>query len=275
LSGTSGAGGGGGAATVVEITNFANGQTAYFIAGGGGGGGGAARLVNSVTKNGNSIGTGGTLTTNLQLALSPGTSGDNYGPGDGGGCGGGGGGGGEGGRYVDPPETPEGVDTGGYQGCLAYGTLIAMFDGTLKPVEQLIVGDIVKSLAIQGLSQDETTHWDWNSLDWQVSESMATVKQVKLGLWYRYCDINEGFLKLTNDHRLLVRRDGTYSFIPAGLINVGDSLYHITGEWIEVFSHKRINENLQVVDFDVEDEDVYFANGVLSHNFPDGSPSTK
>ena len=164
----------------------------------------------------------------------------------------------------DPPDTGGG---GTYDSCLAYGTMIAMADGTYKPVEELVVGDVVKSLHIDSLDQDESTHQNWTVSTWNVEPATAIVKSAKSGSWYRYCDINEGFLLLTNDHELLIQRDGEYRFMAAAGIRVGDSLYGIDGEWIPVFSHKRVYNILNFVSIDVEDEDVYFANGILSHNF--------
>jgi hypothetical protein len=164
----------------------------------------------------------------------------------------------------DPPDTGGGWDFN--NSCLAFGTLIAMADGTSKPVEQLAVGDVVKSLDIEGLDQDETWHHNWSSTEWAVTDATAVVKAVKSSPWYRYCDINEGFLLLTNDHKLLIKRNDEYSFKPAAAMAVGDYLYGSDGQWVRVFSHKRVYDILNFVDIDVEESDVYFANGVLSHN---------
>lgn len=171
----------------------------------------------------------------------------------------------------DPPDTGGGWDS---NSCLAFGTLITMADGTSKPVEQLAVGDVVKSLDIEGLDQDETWHHNWSSNEWAVTDATAVVKAVKSSPWYRYCDINEGFLLLTNDHKLLIKRNDEYSFKPAAAMAVGDYLYGLDGQWIRIFSHKRVYDILNFVDIDVEESDVYFANGVLSHNDDgDGDPS--
>lgn len=94
-TGQSGQGGSGGGSTVVQIESLNGGQ--LLVAGGGGGGGGAARFVaNAALRDGNSIGTGGTLSTTITVGSA--TAGDSP-TGDAGGCGGGGGFGGQGGQY--------------------------------------------------------------------------------------------------------------------------------------------------------------------------------
>lgn len=269
-SGASGAGGAGGGSSAVRIFDPSTSVDAYFIAGGGGGGGGAGRFTDPATKNGNTKNISDpVLTTNLSLMSIFGDPGDNYGSGDGGGCGGGGGSYGPRGVYEDPPPDPGGG--GGNDPCLAYGTMIAMADGTFKPVEELVVGDLVKSLHIESLGQDENSHINWNSTTFNVEPAIARVKSILLGSWYRYCDINDGFLLLTNDHELLIQRNGEYRFIPAADIQVGDSLYNVEGQWISVYKHEKVQNTLNFVSIDVEDEDTYFANGILTHNF-DGDP---
>ena len=51
---------------------------------------------------------------------------------------------------------------------------------------------------------------------------------------------------------------------------VGDSFIGPDGNPIEITSIKHVNEKAWVVDIDVEDNDFYFADGILVHNFKYG-----
>ena len=170
-----------------------------------------------------------------------------------------------------PPAPPsggggEGGGGGGGGGCLAYGTPILMQDGIVKNIEDLQVGDMIKSIIIEDLSTEENAWKDYSTSLFSCSPTVVTVTGVRLDTFHSYYNINNNLLKITYEHPLLVRRNSEYRFIQSIELVTGDFIYHETNGWIQVTSIEFINESLQTVSIDTEFEDVYFANGILVHN---------
>ena len=80
-------------------------------------------------------------------------------------------------------------------------------------------------------------------------------------------DINSGSLLITQDHRQLVKRSGSWVSKKGEDLLVGDYLYHINGSEVEITDLYIDNENwYQVVLVDTEPHDVFFVNGFVTHN---------
>lgn len=89
-------------------------------------------------------------------------------------------------------------------GCLTEGTMIQMGDGSLKAVENISVGDFVKTLS----GQNEVTHvWDHVTLDEGEPECVEV-------------EMEDGFKVVCSwNHPFLVQKlDGTRSYVPANQV---------------------------------------------------------
>jgi len=171
---------------------------------------------------------------------------------------------GGGGSPSPPPSPPSG---GGGGGCLAYGTPILMHDNTIKNMEDLQIGDMIKSITIEDLSTEENAWKDYSTNLFSCIPTIVTVTDIRLDTFHSYYNINNNLLKITYEHPLLVRRGSEYKFVRTIDLVTGDFIYHTTNGWIQVTSKEFINEPIQTVSVDTEFEDVYFANGILVHNF--------
>ena len=167
-------------------------------------------------------------------------------------------------------------------GCFAYGTQILMSDGTTKNIEEMVVGDVVKSMSIPDMPIVEGEDDDWNTYkdfttNSLVSSSLstATVKRVR---WFSYDDYykitlgNGDILKVTYHHPLFVQRDGVYQWTKVNHTELSSSL-KTTDLLVDkdkntqtISSIDYVNEILDVATIDVEDLDVYFANNYLAYN---------
>lgn len=167
-------------------------------------------------------------------------------------------------------------------GCFAYGTQILMSDGTTKNIEEMVVGDVVKSMSIPDMPIVEGEDDDWNTYkdfttNSLVSSSLstATVKRVR---WFSYDDYykitlgNGDILKATYHHPLFIQRDGLYQWTKVNHTELSSSL-KTTDLLVDkdkntqtISSIDYVNEILDVATIDVEDLDVYFANNYLAHN---------
>lgn len=169
------------------------------------------------------------------------------------------------------PGTGGGTGGTGGGGCLVYGTLITLADGTTKPIEDLEIGEILKTVAIEGLdSADENAWKTFTTSSFNSTESSATVVGIQKAQFSYYILVNDS-LKITAEHPMLIQRNGQYSFLRANDVVVGDSLLNENGQWIEITSKVRVDETVNVVNINVESQDTYFASGFLIHNLIDPS----
>lgn len=80
-------------------------------------------------------------------------------------------------------------------------------------------------------------------------------------------DINNGLLKSSADHMHIVKRDGQWRAVFAYQVKVGDYLYHVTDGEIEITSVVYDTTTVYTIyRLNIEPNDVFFANGILTHN---------
>ena len=161
-------------------------------------------------------------------------------------------------------------DVGG-GGCFAIGTKITMADGSLKKIEDLQIGDEIRTFDIPG-APDSDKYEDWLADDiWSTDSTddftitTTKVTHLKVGPYPVYYKINNKY-RVTHEHLLFVNREGTYSFKEVKRLRVGDKFITETREEIDIFDIQLIRETLVTVELDVEANDFYFADGILAHN---------
>lgn len=177
------------------------------------------------------------------------------------------------------PPNPPGPPSGGPSGCHLAGTMIEMADGTFKAIENIEIGDSVRSIALGGLSQEEEAWRTWFTpiADFSTSDATATVLSINQRTFNAYRSINNDLLKITYEHPLLSKKDDIVAYRQVQHLEVGDSLWYKNAqnnmEWLEITSMTVEQlENQAIFDtwtIDVENEDGYFANGVVAHNVVD------
>ncbi len=160
-----------------------------------------------------------------------------------------------------PITSGNGGSSGG--GCLVFGTLISMADGTKKAIENIVAGDEVVSYNIDGLgTEEEWVNWFSNNLSGTLSTS--TVIENRLATYHHYYLINN-LIKATWEQPFLINSNNIRFTLTEDL-RVGELIFSKDGEWIEITSIERIEESIQTGVLDVEDVDTYFAEGFLTHN---------
>jgi len=162
--------------------------------------------------------------------------------------------------------------------CFLPGTLILMSDKTTKPIEEINVGDEVMSLDLPGLPDEDLGYLEWKAftmrpLDNEDLEGLVERNQKTAfveNLFYDYMDgyysINNGYLKVTAEHDLFVYDDGKWRWNTARELKEGMKLLNFLGEVVNIDSVEWIEGEVEVINFDVEPLDIYFAGGVLVHN---------
>jgi hypothetical protein len=160
-------------------------------------------------------------------------------------------------------------DFGG--GCFAVGTKITMADGSLKNIEDLQLGDEIRTFDIPG-APDSDKYEDWLADDiWSTDSTddftitTSKVTHLKVGPYPIHYKINNKY-RVTHEHLILVNREGAYSFKEVKKLKVGDKFITETREEIDIFDIQLVKEKITTVELDVEDNDFYFADGILAHN---------
>ena len=162
--------------------------------------------------------------------------------------------------------------------CFLPGTLILMSDGITKPIEEVNVGDEVMSLDLPGLPDEDLGYLEWKAftmrpLDAEDLEGLVERNRKTAlveNLFYDYMDgyysINNGYLKVTGEHDLFTYTDKKWRWITAQELQEGMKLLNFLGNMVNIDSVEWIVGEVEVINFDVEPLDIYFAGGLLVHN---------
>jgi len=168
------------------------------------------------------------------------------------------------------------LDYGGYQNggicdpnCLVKGTTVEMADGTTKLIEKIRVGDILKGMKISDAPDDDTII-GWSTTDLNLTENPVRVTGIVPVLSKGIYNFNNGLLESTGDHAHFIKREDTWLFKKAKEVLVGDFLVDKQGNSIEITSITTTegDERKIVYDMNVETEDTFIANGLITHNRP-------
>jgi hypothetical protein len=159
--------------------------------------------------------------------------------------------------------------------CLLFGTQIELANGTMVNVEDLNVGDEIKSWVPAGLP-DETQDPESDQVEWRFyysdtlegSAQNVTVTDLTFNFAEGYFSLNNGLIKATETHPLYVwdNEIGKYKFKNVGDILPGDKLVMQDETEVEVTNIEIVRDDVEIVTVNVENADVYISNGLISHN---------
>jgi hypothetical protein len=155
--------------------------------------------------------------------------------------------------------------------CFLPGTMIQMSDGTEKDIEEVNVGDEVLSVIIPNLPDEDLGYGVWKSFEStdemiNLKVSSATVEHIFYDYMDGYWNINEGLIKVTSEHDFWTYTGEKWEWCIPKQLSVGNKLLDYQGNLIEITSLEYVRGEVEVVNFDVEPLDIYFAGGVLVHN---------
>ena len=157
------------------------------------------------------------------------------------------------------------------------GSSIEMYDGTTKQVQDVQIGDVVKSYKPVGLP-DESFYRDWESysstdLSGSAASGSVVIRTFNNNHFGHYLVNNSIKIPVMNQSlmkgsRYFLKQEGTWSFAKPSEISVGDYLFDKDGNEVEITSVSEVGENNTFYSLDVEDIDTYFTSDVLVHNLP-------
>jgi hypothetical protein len=164
--------------------------------------------------------------------------------------------------------------------CLLFDTPVTKADNSVVNVEDLVVGDVIKAWVPAGLPDESLDGTDTEATEWRMFNSEiasgeyqdVTVSDITFNFASGYYNINNGLIKATGTHPLYVFDSETqkYHFKIVENILPGDSIltYDETNDLAEVLVYDvaRVTADVEIVTLNVENADVYLANGTISHN---------
>jgi len=164
--------------------------------------------------------------------------------------------------------------------CLLFDTPVTKGDNTVVNVEDLAVGDVIKAWVPAGLPDESLDGSDTGETEWRMfnSDTAAgeyqdvTVSDITFNFASGYYSINNGLIKATGTHPLYVFDFETqkYHFKIVETILPGDSVltYDDNDGLVEVLVYDvaKIIGDVEIVTLNVENADVFLANGTISHN---------
>ena len=138
-----------------------------------------------------------------------------------------------------------------------------------KNIEDLLVSDTIVSKQIPTLpdTDDSETLTSWtNSTLGDNTLATTAVETISSSEDDTIININNGLLKLTTNHLVFVLRNEIWALLRAKDVKNNDLLRHIDGHNIKVTSVETETYTGTVYRIDVEELDVFYANGILIHN---------
>jgi hypothetical protein len=155
--------------------------------------------------------------------------------------------------------------------CFLPGTMIKMADGTEKDIEDVNVGDEVLSVVIPDLPDEDLGYNEWKTFKstddmTNLEVSSATVEHIFYDYMDGYYNINDGLIKVTSEHDFWTYNNERWKWYNSKQLTTGDKLLDHQGNLIEITSIENIIGEVEVINFDVEPLDIYFAGGLLVHN---------
>ena len=137
-------------------------------------------------------------------------------------------------------------------------------------VETLTVGDEVMSKNIPSLPDSDeglAEIQSWNSDNINGSSSTAIVTGNSTEIIRGIFNFNNGALYTTHTHNHVVKRNGTWKILKASNVLVGDIYEDVNGDEIEITSIVVEDRDVRIYKLNVETDDIYYANGILTHNY--------
>lgn len=155
---------------------------------------------------------------------------------------------------------------GGGGGCVDADAPIEVLNKGTLMMRNLQQGDYVRSIYIDGMVDEDIEGWEqWTTTDATGDLKWVQVRSTFKSTYRQHYLIND--LRITTDHHLLVKREGTWAWILSQDVQVGDMLLTQEGEQ-EVTVFELVQEPLETIVLNVEPYDCYFAGTVpvLIHN---------
>jgi len=151
--------------------------------------------------------------------------------------------------------------------CFLKGTKITLSDRTYKNIEDLTLEDEVLTFKINELDdlrkKEEIIKWNKDKINGKFSQS--GIRNIWINPTDSYLVIND-ILNVTPGHIMFYKRDNRYYLSHANKLQINDELMNSKGEYEKIDKIKCIQEDINVYNFEVDNDSTYFAGDYLVHH---------
>jgi len=159
----------------------------------------------------------------------------------------------------------------------ASGSSIPMYDGSTKQIQDVEVGDVVKSYQPFGMPDESWggAFQSFTTTDLSGSTTQGSiVTEINSREFYGYYLIN-GSIKVPfsnqtvqEGNKYFVKSGDTWSWQKPSQIEVGEYFLNSSGTEVEITSKTLVSQEETFYGLNVEDIDTYFQSNILVHNIP-------
>ena len=156
------------------------------------------------------------------------------------------------------------------------GSEIRMYDGSTKQIQDIQVGDVVKSYQPIGMPNTDLDFANWNTDDLAGSFFSGSVvvgkNESEASFYYTISGSNNKEYERHQLSSTFVFDSGSddYRFMPTWMLEPGDRMFDKDGNEITIVSKEDtfVDNPATFYSLDVEDIDTYFTSDILVHNLP-------
>ena len=150
-----------------------------------------------------------------------------------------------------------------YNACVLVGTEIFMADGSVRFVEDLLIGDEVLSIVMPNMTKTNYKKYSVEDLI-GFEKKTTTVKSMVFDFKSRYIEINKK-LKATESHAAFAKKNKKFEWWRMKDLEIGDELVTPDLKLEEIKTIEHMVADAEVVALGLSDTQTYFANGYLCH----------
>jgi len=157
------------------------------------------------------------------------------------------------------------------------GSLVTMYDDSTKQIQDVQVGEIVKSYLPVGMPDeifaDDWTDYSTTDLTGSTPSGSVVIRTMNKS-FYGYYLVNNSFkLPVTEQGQartqsFFVKQGDTWSWKSSRDLSVGNYFLNTSGNEVEITSISQVSQSMDFYSLDVEDIDTYFSSNILVHNIP-------
>ena len=180
-------------------------------------------------------------------------------------------------RFISPtatavpsPTSVPGGGGGGGGGCLIAGTKITLADNSVTNIEELVVDLQLKSTVFGDMPNTDNVDElkAWTSQSPAISSTTTYLNSITSYIVDKVYNFNNGLLVSSKDHLHIVKIGDSWTTLETANVVIGNKLMTVLGE-VEITSIEISETPTTVYKLDVEPNDTYIANGVVTHNTKD------
>ena len=158
-------------------------------------------------------------------------------------------------------------DDGGDK-CLIEGTMVQLADGTQTAIETLINDQSLASVVVGNMPDTDTVS---QLLSWSQSNPVLSNTTTNMVNKVEYTvdsviNFNNNLITSSKDHLHIIKRSGTWMISKASDILVGDVFIDKNYNEIQITSIQELTGSYKVYKLNVETNDTFIANGIITHN---------